>query len=118
VNKTADKTGPPVLWFLRPAPPVELFKFCLGLKCFSDTSVDISFDFVNALKMPPASFAECPCPASHESRHRKEAYRRTLMQYFTFSTTADSMDVDEVRPRKDKRGVDLISNRTVLKSGG
>src|SRR5436189_5204674 len=38
---------------LRPAPPVEHFRSCLGLKCFSDTRIGISFDVVNALKMPP-----------------------------------------------------------------
>ena len=31
---------------------------------------------------------------------------------------ADSTHVYEVRLRKDKRGVDLISNRTRFKSGG
>jgi hypothetical protein len=30
---------------------VEHFKFCLGLKCFSDASIEISFDVVNAAEM-------------------------------------------------------------------
>jgi hypothetical protein len=33
--------------------PWSTSDFDLGLKCFSDTSVDILFDFVNALRMPP-----------------------------------------------------------------
>jgi hypothetical protein len=54
------------------------------VEVFSDTSVDISFDFVNALKIPPPGFAECPCPASLESGHRKEAHRRIADAIFHF----------------------------------
>jgi len=36
--------------------PWDTSDFALGLKCFSDTSVDILFTFVNALKMPPPQF--------------------------------------------------------------
>ena len=43
-----------MLWFAPcTAARGALQIFDLGLKCFSDTSVDILFDFVNALKMPP-----------------------------------------------------------------
>jgi hypothetical protein len=37
-------------WFASCNRPWSTSDFDLGLKCFSDTSVDILFDFVNALK--------------------------------------------------------------------
>jgi hypothetical protein len=49
----ANKTGRAVLWFAPCTARGDTSDFALGLKCFSDTSVDILFTFVNALKMPP-----------------------------------------------------------------
>jgi hypothetical protein len=48
-----DKTSRAVLWFCALHRPWSTSNFCLGLKCFSDTTVDISFDVVNVITRFP-----------------------------------------------------------------
>jgi len=95
---------------LRPAPPVEHFKFCPGLKCFSDTSVDILFDFVNALKMPPPRFCRLRLirlHTNHETGKKRMIESFDAILHFLAPHLTDV--IYEVHPCKDHRSVDLIS---------
>jgi hypothetical protein len=52
VDKRVDKTGRAVLWFSAPCTARGSLQNLPWVEAFSHTSVDISFDVVNALRMP------------------------------------------------------------------